>query len=938
VTGLPGRERETDVLRGALGDLLAGRGGVVVVTGEAGIGKTHLVESVADDVLAHATGPVFSAWAATRHHVDQPLRAWTEIGRALLRTAPGRPAQRLFELLDHHQRAPWTPDAIDAACDAAASLARTAPLLVVVDDASLLDARSVELLDRLLARTRDAPLLLVLVGRPEHRGDGLSLASLARGLRGHRSVTSLELGPLGADDVRLLVDAAGADPADPDVVRALQVGGGNPLLVRELLRAAAYPGAWAVAPSSARALLSARLRAVDPTGALAVLAVLDRPATPGLLAEATGTEHARLLLSLRLAVDAGVLDRSARPLQYSLALPPVRDALLEGIAGEGMRRLHQEIARALRRIGDWTGERRTEAARHLMAARAPGPESARMCLDAARWHEERGEHELACELAATGLAAAGGDAALDVGLLGVLGRGQARAGRTLEARQTLDRAVVLARDVSGIEYARAVAELAVVTHDFVGTTPQRITLLEQALAALDAATDAATDGAGGAGGAGDEGGLRATLESMLAVALYFTDVARSRELAERARTAAVAEGPPRVVALTHDVWTFATAGADATASDAPDLHPWTDPDHVPGAAMMCTAVGPPLERGDRGAFDFALARLLHHRDDLPSERVRGLVDLAVMTRAVLDADAVEVERLAALLRENSSFDVQSLLAVNELMWIFHSGQAWRARSDQFTAVLPSASLVQLFLLGAAVISAIHGDQGSLEELRTHVGTMRRQLLEPRHDFTLDAALCLQAVAGGLLHDEQLCRGAIAALEQRQDGVAVIGPFVCLGPNSAFLSWAHLGLGDHRAALDAADRAVAVSGRLGSRLWQAHLALHRALVLHAAGLAGAREAASEAWRVAESLGLHDLVERAKELLDVLVATGVPLDEDLQQVLDLAARGLTTEQIARQLFVSVSTVERRFSLIYRTLGVRNRAEAVAYLRRSRSAGSR
>jgi DNA-binding winged helix-turn-helix (wHTH) protein/tetratricopeptide (TPR) repeat protein len=248
---LIGRAKECTVLDAALASAVAGRGGLVAVTGEPGIGKTRLVEELAAGAAAAGVRVVWGwCWEAGGAPAFWP---WTQVLRALAGDADARERRETFEptaavlsriLPELDGNAEAAPAASDSAAarfvlfDAvAAFLDRAAsrrPLVVILEDVHAADLASLHLLGVVARGARTMPLLVVVTHR-EHevrRRPDLSriLADVAR------EGTNLPLqGLTDADVERIVADGFELEPT-AGMVRALQAStGGNPFLLREVV-------------------------------------------------------------------------------------------------------------------------------------------------------------------------------------------------------------------------------------------------------------------------------------------------------------------------------------------------------------------------------------------------------------------------------------------------------------------------------------------------------------------------------------------------------------------------------------------------------------------------------------------------------------------------------------------------------------------------------
>ncbi|MBK9365329.1 MAG: AAA family ATPase [Deltaproteobacteria bacterium] len=250
---LIGRERALGALRQAAERLNVGVGGLVTVLGAAGVGKSRLLrDGLSDGFWSAHAGRCISYGRALPYH------PWLDVVASLLadeslveglehldqhtpRATPRVSALGLFlgeEADDRLDAAARREAAVDALRDLLTVAARAKPTVVSLDDLHWADDASVELLDALLPIAAKAPLLFVIVRRPEGGEDaeaGLTQAAARLGV----PHLGLELGPLSEPDTRRLVARLLDDDAVlPEVrlTRLIRRSGGVPLFVEEQLR------------------------------------------------------------------------------------------------------------------------------------------------------------------------------------------------------------------------------------------------------------------------------------------------------------------------------------------------------------------------------------------------------------------------------------------------------------------------------------------------------------------------------------------------------------------------------------------------------------------------------------------------------------------------------------------------------------------------------
>src|SRR5215468_1246753 len=221
-----GREEELALLRAALERAMAGRGTVVLVSGEPGIGKTELADRLAADAEARGAHVVWGrAWEGEGAPAFWP---WARIlGSCLDQWEPEALATRLGAAIPYlahvapeaGERWPGlpTPPSLDSEqtrfrlFDAVATFlkvsSRERPLLVVLDDLHWADKPSMLLLQFLAREMADSRLLVVGTYRDVEVSRGHPLADVLPALRRERTVERILLRGLPEEDVRTLVAA-----------------------------------------------------------------------------------------------------------------------------------------------------------------------------------------------------------------------------------------------------------------------------------------------------------------------------------------------------------------------------------------------------------------------------------------------------------------------------------------------------------------------------------------------------------------------------------------------------------------------------------------------------------------------------------------------------------------------------------------------------------
>ncbi|HEX6797536.1 MAG TPA: AAA family ATPase [Ktedonobacterales bacterium] len=404
-TQLVGRSEEWKALRSAY-DAIHDAGHVVVLAGEAGIGKTRLAEEFTADARANGGATVI----ATRCYDGEASLAYAPLIAALRAAlAQDEIARRLAELPDR-----WLVEAARLAPEIARvrpglppppqldspgaqgqffeglrkvlleACRGPKPGILFFDDVQWADSASLDVLIYLARRLRDAPICLLLTWRPsEAPGRSHIRQLLAEGQRAG-SATLVTLSRLSADDVRELLYARLPDAKTPtDVAQRLyEETEGVPFFVVEYLSALAQEDtpaereSWSL-PGGIRELLHSRLRTVEGTSAqvLAAAAVIGRWFDFETLRVVSGRGEEETISALEELLARGLvreLAASAGPAPaYDFSHEKLRSQVYDEISLARRRLLHRRVAEALiaavRRQRDGNGLLGQIAHHYLMA-------------------------------------------------------------------------------------------------------------------------------------------------------------------------------------------------------------------------------------------------------------------------------------------------------------------------------------------------------------------------------------------------------------------------------------------------------------------------------------------------------------------------------------------------------------------------------------------
>jgi tetratricopeptide (TPR) repeat protein len=548
-----GRGAELRALNAALERARAGRGRLVAVSGDAGIGKTRLIEE-----LTRSAGLPSNRILWGRCSEQSGAPSYWPWSRVLRTYAAARGLDRLRE--DLGAEATYlsalvpglvadSSGAVTAGdlgaryllCEAVIGLLRRIaadePMVIVLEDAHWADEASLALLE-LVALELDGTRLLLVVTYRDRERPRLPRPLVEAARRGQRIV----LQGLDREVVAAIASQAAQAPLSSAWVDRLAVAtGGNPFFLGEVLRALAQegrldparsPDAPLILPDTVRDSIRRHLEplASEDRDVLALAAVVGEEFDLPVLELASGKNAPLLLQRLQAAVEAGlVVEGTAGRFRFAHAL--VRETLYGDLRPALRVHLHAHVGDALeRRHGDGESATLGALASHFLHA-APLGTAAKAAAYATQAAEQAlavHAHHDALSLYEQALAAVGAapvDRAQRLGLRLAAASAAQRAGHEPRARELLLEAAQDARalgDANSLFFAAIGYYL--LRPNIAEPDPQTVPLLEEALRAIGE----------------DESPARATLLALLAPARYSLDAspehdALSREAVEVAR-------------------------------------------------------------------------------------------------------------------------------------------------------------------------------------------------------------------------------------------------------------------------------------------------------------------------------------------------------------------------------------------------------------------
>jgi len=875
---LVGRAREIDGIDRLLEGAAAGAGGLRIVHGEPGIGKTRL----ADEATARAVARGFTtAWGrAWETGGAPPYWPWIEVLQVLA-TPDAEVPPRLHELLD---RSPSPASAERMRADPARerfelfeavgaflrARSRAAPLLVVLDDLHAADVPSLELLSFVARGLRSSRVAVVgtyrdLEARQPPVVDVLRRVAREGELFALRRLTQDDVAEVARQELGRL------EPRVAEELFALSEG--NPLFLREMLDVVAT----ANAPSPLAALREVpvgggvlslvrdRLAHADPQTRtlLDVASVVGRDFSLRLVSELAGMDVGEARQRLEEAASRGLLGRRP-PDRWIFAHVLVREAFYREMPAARRSAVHAQILRGLRRSGTGDAASPATLAHHAMAALPDGDavEAVRTARVAAGLARAQLAYEEAIALLERALATCesfGVDARETCETLLALGWALTEAGQLAPGRERFRRAADLARSLRD---ARLLARAALGQGGEYVLAEIRAELVDVLREALDALGEAADD---------DDRRLRARLLARLAAAL--TPSATPAEPLGLARqalemTASETDARSRIdvdVAVGAALTDFAPPDERIPVNERLLRDARTVGDRVLRLRALTRLACDHVERGDVAACDAAIAARAALAEAIGHPRYLWQSPLLRSMRAMPDgrfedceAEIAEARRLA---EDALDPNAERCIELHRLFVLIVAGRTAVLEAHEATALrvldpLPHAATLRAW--ASAVMASQLGQQArALHSLRC-LGTSSYMTARMGRVSIAEAAV----IAGAT----DLYAPLYASFSPEEDANACWGPFAftCSPPIARVMGILAFAMGRVEEGRHHCERALSLTDRTEAPAHRAWALLALGEGLSAAGTG--REHLLRARDLAEKLQMRAVAERATAALD------------------------------------------------------------------------
>jgi len=890
---LVGRARELRELQHAFEDAAAGRGGVHLVLGDPGVGKTRLAAALAEHAAAAGARVI---WTRGWGRAAPAYWPWVEVVRgltqdvdgALLRRELGPVADQLLRLVPELAERlpapnPWA--AVDedseaarfALFDALVALLRVrsaaGPVVIIMDDLQAVDEGSLIALDFVSRMLRDAAVLLVVTMHervPDRSAEAqLALQNIARSGR------RLVLGGLSRADIGQLVELTSGAPATTAFVDAVHAATeGNPFYVREVLALLVAEGKLddppedLPLPDGVRETIRRRLEPLDDRqfATLELAAIIGRVFNLATLERASPLDRDSVLDALDAAAALGLVEPVPGSLgAYRFGHVLIRDTLFTGMPIAERLSGHRAVGEALEHVYRGAIEAHLpEIAHHLLCAAQRGDVGKAVAY--AERAAYRALETLAYEQAAELFERALGvlermdvDVSRRAGLLLGLGTAQSRAGRPC-ARATFKAAVAAARAIEADEIlARAALGFApfALTPGYVDEP--HVALLEEALERI---------------GDGDAP-LRVSLLGSLAVALYWSDnVERRTALAREALEMARRLSDESALAVALSAAQLATTGPDMSEQGLAWLEELFALVARTGETVMSLAarsrhVDVLLELDDVGGADMAIETLDRLARETRDPRAGAFAPLHRARRAAMEGRLDDAQRIlddvtpvaGTLTASTVPITVASQAVL--LTWLRHGAGKIADGVRAYAAATPAMPVWRAAL--AAALADLERREEAVLEFERLVADDFAAL--PRDNLWL-AAMALLAEAALTLELADEAQALYAKLAPFRGRNVVLPTVGFLGPVELWLGILARVAGRDADALEQLAAARTRAARDGARVNLTRIAIEEAAVRARSADGATRRRADElltsAAQDAEEMGLPRLAQQVDAL--------------------------------------------------------------------------
>ncbi len=381
-TKLVGRDAERATFENALEEARAGRPSLILIEGEAGIGKTRLMEEL--EATARGSGMRTAFSRCVEIGGTPPFWPWMQICRRLgphdLATAAGNRARQLAPLLGDSPEGPPVSHLFQLAeglGEALVQMSKTQPVVLFIDDLYSADPDSLHLLTLLANEIQDDPVVIVASHRgPDPRPSHPLNRLLADVSRLDRALRVL-IRPFDLPEMADLAASMTDDAIDGETIRAIyERTEGNVFYSREIFRllmeeGAVGPGSpGTLLPSSVLEVVGRRISGLssDALSLIRQAALFGRSFDLRFVAEVLGLDRDTCLAAIDEIVATGLVSETFAPGVYRFSHMIVVESIVQPLGALRRAQMHADIADRLEALPGDGHDRWVEIAHHRVRA------------------------------------------------------------------------------------------------------------------------------------------------------------------------------------------------------------------------------------------------------------------------------------------------------------------------------------------------------------------------------------------------------------------------------------------------------------------------------------------------------------------------------------------------------------------------------------------
>ncbi len=889
-----GRDAELSTFSRSVEEGLSGRGRVLLISGDAGIGKTVLAEQVATPWRTNGRALVY--WGRCHPDVGVPaFWPWSQILRGYLADHDSATVDRDFgrgaalvaqivpevedriALQARNQRTTASRfELFEAVSSSIRRIAGHHPLLLVLDDLHWADRSSLLLLEYLAGEIRTSPVVVLATYRESDIDRHHPLHQTISQLNRYQENRSMALTGLSIEDAgRIVTSTAGLEPSGRLAAQIHELTEGNPFFVGEIARLLEQQDDLdteepLAIPAGVREIMRQRLSAVssETRQVLDIAAVFGREFGVHLLSLVIETPRDHLVDILDEAVEARLLtERLSEPGMYRFSHALIRETLYDELGTSRRTEIHWAIAETLDHLYDANSEPHySELAHHFYRAtpRSDVADTANYLARAGQRAMEQVGFDEASGYFARALQVL--DLATPVNypwrckLLLALADAQRSAGESLRSRETALQAATLARRLDlADQLAHAATTVAWSSMEIRPYDEQVIQLLEEALERIGTADSIP----------------RVQLLSALVRALdYSGEIERRALLGQEAVAVARRIGDPDTLVDALESRMKSAVRADvleSTLTDAEEIIHLADRTGDGYMAILghWWRIDVMLALGNVAEVDRSLEIAVSIAEERDEPRRRWEARSYQTMRAMLAGRFDEAEQLANVALEIGARAAprpsRTTWVVQMLLIRLEQGRAAELESDLRERILTYGD----YPYYRALLTLLLLDAGQDDEARkVYDRLIANRFADIPRDLIWLTTLSLLARLAHTFNDVETA-GLLYDLLRPWPGRGVSPDAIefCLGSSSHYIALLAATVGDHDGAKQSFAEAIAMHERMDAQPWLAHSLFACASWLHDSdGLPDeARALATRARQIASALGMTRLEQQSMGLL-------------------------------------------------------------------------